>query len=78
MTTLHLRQKWIRPQRDVRVGDLVLVREKRIPGGLWPIAVVKKVISGRDGRVRTVEIKIKDTVLTRPVVNISLLEECEE
>ena len=78
LTTLHLRQKWIRPQRDVRVGDLVLVREKRIPRGLWPIAVVKKVILGREGRVRTVEIKTKDTVLTRPVVNISLLEECEE
>ena len=78
LTTLHLRQKWMRPQRNVRVGDLVLVHENRISRGLWSIAVVKKVIPGRDGRVRTVEIKTKDTVLTRPVVNISLLEECEK
>ena len=77
LTTLHLRQKWIKPQRDVRVGDLVLVHEKKIPRGLWPIAVVKKANPGRDGKVRTVEIKAKDTVLSRPVVNISLLEECE-
>ena len=34
LTTLHLRQKWLKPQRDVRVGDLVLVHEKKIPRGL--------------------------------------------
>ena len=68
----------MRPQRNVRVRDLVSVREKGISRELWPIAVVKKVTPGRNGRVRTVEIKTKDTVLTRPVVNISLLEECEK
>ncbi|CAB4038636.1 THAP domain-containing 2 [Paramuricea clavata] len=77
LTTLHLRQKWLKPQRDVRVGDLVLVHEKKIPRGLWPIAIVRRVFPGRDNRIRTVEIKTKDTVLTRPIVNISLLEQCD-
>ena len=54
-----------------------MVHEKRIRRGLWPTAVAKKANPGRDAKVRTVEIKTKDTVLSRPVVNISLLEECE-
>ena len=77
LTTLHLRQKWLKPQRDVRVGDLVLVHEKKIPRGLWSIAIVRRVFPGRDNRIRTVEIKTKDTVSTRPIVNISLLEQCD-
>ena len=78
LTTLHLRQKWIRPRRDISVGDMVLLHDKRIPRGSWPIAVVTKVFPGRDNRIRTVEIKTKDGVLVRPIVKVSLLEECED
>jgi hypothetical protein len=73
LTTSHLRQKWLKPQRD---GDLVLVHEKKIPRGLWPIAIVRRVFPGQDNRIRTIEIKTKDTVLIRPIVNISVLEQC--
>jgi hypothetical protein len=78
LTTLHLRQKWIRPRRDISVGDMVLLRDKKIPRGSWPIAVVTKVFPGRDNRIRTVEIKTKDGVLVRPIVKVSLLGECED
>jgi hypothetical protein len=63
------RRKWKQAQ--------ILVHEKKIPRGLWPIAIVRRVFPGRDNRIRTVEIKTKDTVLTRPIVNISLLEQCD-
>ena len=36
LTILHLRQKWIRPRRDISVGDMVLLHDKRIPRGSWP------------------------------------------
>ena len=77
LTTLHLRQKRIRPKRDIRIGDMGLSHDKRIPRGSWPIAVVTKVFPERDDRIRTVEIKTKDGVLVRPIVKVSLLEECE-
>ena len=75
LTTLHLRQKWLNVQRNVRVGDLVLVGNKRIPRGQWPMAIIAKVFSGKDNRIRTVELKTKDSVLVRPIVDVCLLEE---
>ena len=58
--TLHLRQKWIRSKRDIHIGDMVLLHDKRIPQGSWPMAVVTKVFPGRDNRIRTVGIKTKE------------------
>lgn len=78
LTTLHFRQKWIRPKRNIRIGDMVLLHDKKIPRGSWPIAMVTKVFPGRDKRIRTVEIKTKDGILVRPIVKVSLLEECED
>ena len=57
LTTLHLQQKWLKEQRNVRVGDLVLVGNKKIPRGEWPMAIIMKVFPGRDNRIRTVELK---------------------
>ena len=76
LTTLHLRQKWLSVQRNVRVGDLVLVGDKKIPRGQWPMAIITKVFRGRDCNIRTVELKTKDSVLVRPIVDVCLLEEC--
>ena len=77
LTTLHVRQKWLKSQRSVRVGDLVLVSDKRIPRGLWPIALITRVFPGPDGKIRTVELKTKDSVYVRPIVKLCLLEENE-
>ena len=56
LTTLHLRQKWIRPRLDILVGDVVLLHDKAIPRGIWPVAIATKVFPGRDNKIRTVEI----------------------
>jgi type II secretory pathway predicted ATPase ExeA len=41
-----------------------------------PMAIITKVFHGRDCNVRTVELKTKDSVLVRPIVDVCLLEEC--
>jgi transposase InsO family protein len=76
LTTLHLRQKWLNPQRNVQVCDVVLVGDKKIGRGQWPLAIITKVFPGRDNKIRTVELKTKDSVIVRPVVDVCLLEEC--
>ena len=73
--TLQERQKWHRATRDVAVNDLVLLAEDNVPRGKWPMARVVSVFLGRDGRVRSVELKTATSVLTRPVVKLCMLEE---
>ena len=44
---------------------MVLIADDNIPRGKWPLGRVLKVFPGRDGRVRTAEVKAKDTVTLR-------------
>ena len=53
MTELQFRSKWLRPSRNVMVGDVVLVREPS-PRPCWPLAIVHKTLPSEDGLVRKV------------------------
>ena len=35
LPTLQERQKWFRPQKNIAVGDLVLITNYRMPRGHW-------------------------------------------
>ena len=70
---LQLRQKWLQPKRDLKVGDMVIV-EETTPRKEWPLAKVIETHEGRDGRIRSVKIKTKNSVLTRPIHKLCLLE----
>ena len=72
---LQERQKWIPERRNLEVNDLVLVVDKNIPRGRWLLGRCMKVFPGRDGRVRTAEIKTKESTLIRPISKLCLLEE---
>ena len=54
---LHLRQKWCQEQRDITVGDTVLVVANDTPRGKWPMARVANVYPGKDGHVRVCQVK---------------------
>ena len=73
---LRLRQKWLKPHRNINVGDLVLLVEKS-PRGEWPKAVVEKVFPGSDGHVREVVVRTAKSSYTRDVRKLCLLEACE-
>ena len=64
---LQERQKWLRPRRNAEIGDLVLIVEENLPRGQWHLGRIVKVIPGRDGLVRTVEVKTKSSTLVRPI-----------
>ena len=70
------RQKWHRPRRNAEVGDLVLLVAEPLPRGQRRMGRVVKVVPGRDGLVRTVEVKTgASTSLVRPIQKLCLLEE---
>ena len=65
-------------QEDLAVNDLVLVVDKTVPISRWLLGRVTKVFPREDSRVRTTEVKTKDSSLTRPVTKLCLLEKAAE
>jgi hypothetical protein len=58
----------------VQVGSLVLLREDNCNRLSWPLATVTKLHPGRDGFVRSVDIRTAGGVFTRPIQRLHLLE----
>ena len=71
---LQRRTKWRGEQRDLCIGDLVLVVDEMCPRGLWPLALVLEVQVGRDGHVRSARLKSRSTIMVRPITKLVLLE----
>lgn len=67
------RNKWLRPKRNLQVGDLVLLRNEASPPTLWLPGRIDKVFPGRDGLVRTVEVRTEKATFTRPIGQLCLL-----
>jgi hypothetical protein len=68
--TLIHRKKWNRPEPNLSVGDLVVIEDKDLQRGLWPIGVVEDVMPGEDGIVRVVDVRTNRGVLRRPATKI--------
>ena len=64
---LNARQKWFQVQRDVHIGDVMLVISPDTSGGNWPLGRVIKVYLGKDAHARVVKIQVGDETLIRPV-----------
>ena len=71
---LIARPKWCKSQRNLRVGDVVLLIDSKNARGTWPLGLVTKVCPGSDGTVRSVFIRTGNTELQRPVIKLCLLE----
>ena len=60
---------------SVEVGDLVLIRDENMGSRLqWPLARVVKLYPGRDGRVRSVDVKTTKSIVCRPIQKLHKLE----
>ena len=72
--TLNTRRKWYRDQRNVRVGDVMLVVSTDTARGKWPLGRVLEVYPGKDGHVRVAKIQVGNGTLMRPVTKLCPLE----
>ena len=61
--------------RNVKVGDIVLLMDKQREKAQWPLARVIQTFPGSDGLVRTVEVKTATGCYVRPVQRLCMLEE---
>lgn len=74
LPTLQERQKWLRPRRNIAVGDLVLIVQENIQRGQWPKGVVEEVFPDQHGHVRQVLLRTATIRLRRDVRKLCLLE----
>ena len=91
LLSLQRRQKWVNPQRNMQVGNIVLIKEDNVSRNRWRTARVDEVYASEDGFVRKVKVIVSDrsltkegkrvrttTVLERPIQKLVLLLKSED
>ena len=74
---LQRRQRWLQPNRNIAVGDIVLIVDDHAPRCSWPMGKIIEVSRDNRGFVRSSQIKTKTSVLNRPITKLCLLLEQE-
>ena len=78
LPSLQMREKWQRPHVNVKPQDLVLLVDSNMPRGRWPLGVVVEVNKSRsDNLVRSCKIRVGNSLFTRPIHKICLLEQSQ-
>ncbi|XP_065372164.1 uncharacterized protein LOC135964036 [Calliphora vicina] len=70
---LQKRNKWKFMEKNLEVGDMVVIREDNLPPNEWRLGRVHKLHIGKDGHTRVVELKTVRGIITRPVVKLVAL-----
>ena len=74
MPSLWPGQKWIKENRNFKVGDEVLEVDKNLPAYRWNIGRVTATYSGRDGVVGIVDVRVENgDIITKAVHRLVLL-----
>ena len=74
---LQCRSKWLKTQRNMKAGDIVLIVDENTPRGQWPLGIVTNVKPGRDGLVRSVQVRVGHSTKVRPITKLCLLEQSD-
>ena len=75
LPTLAVRSKWNKEQRNLKEGDLILVKSDDTQRSHWPLGRILKTFPGSDGRVCMAEVKTPSGTLMRRAAKLCLLEE---
>ena len=90
LSNFQSRKKWIKPQRNLSVGDVVLVKDDCLPRNEWLLARVIETYTSEESKVRSVKLSLGDKNLDvrgmrnyckryieRPIHKLVLLVESE-
>lgn len=70
---LQKRHKWTIPRKNVQVGDIVLLVDEVLPRGRWSMGKVISVYRSKDGKVRSVDLKVAGGTLKRPITKLCVI-----
>ena len=68
------RREWLKEERDLQSGDVVLVMLDNTPRGHWTLGRIVEVYQGKDGHVRVANVQVGKSQLTRPISKLCPLE----
>lgn len=82
LNTLQSRQKWHSKKPNLKVGDIVLMKDNQARRNEWPMGIILKALPSQDGLVRKVEIKVSRhqnlKTFSRPTSEVILLLSSED
>ncbi|GFS72576.1 integrase catalytic domain-containing protein [Trichonephila clavipes] len=73
LNSLQQRKKWIVNKENLKLGDMVLIREENLPPCKWLLGRVVKIYMGKDKKVRVVDIKTGKVGKTWSVILLKLV-----
>ncbi|XP_022062446.2 uncharacterized protein LOC127534576 [Acanthochromis polyacanthus] len=77
LSTLQKRRKWTDSKRNVKEGDVVLLKDLQVSRNEWPMGLVVKTLPSSDKKVRKVEVRVVKggtaKVFLRPISEIVIL-----
>ena len=71
--TLQSRSKWFKSRDNLEIDDVVLLMDEDTKRSLWKMGRVTKTYPGKDGRVRSVEVRTINGTYNRPVTKLCIL-----
>ncbi|XP_066937027.1 uncharacterized protein [Clytia hemisphaerica] len=75
LPSLNERSKWTSETRNMKPGDLVVIKDTSIARHKWPLARIQSIIPSEDGRTRVAIVRTKDgSTFKRAVGRLGLLE----
>ena len=63
---------------SLETGQVVMMVDPQLPRASWPVGRITKTMPGTDGRVRSVEIQVKNRTYIQPVARLIPLPEMTE
>ncbi|CAD7001676.1 unnamed protein product [Ceratitis capitata] len=70
---LQKRYKWKGSERNMKEGDLVVIKDDLLPPNEWRLGRITKLHPGPDQNVRVVDIRIQGGTVTRNITKLCLL-----
>lgn len=76
LTSLQNRPKWQQTETNLKLNDLVVIKETNLPPGKWAMGRVIEIHPGEDGHVRVVTLRTSTGNLVRPIHKLAVLPVC--
>jgi len=68
--TLQTKRRWLVNQENIKMGELVIIKENNSSPLVWKLGRAHELIPGQDGVVRVVKSLTQQGLITRPVVKL--------